>query len=161
MLQHLLGLCLYPQVILCPIFRVIREMQIKITLRFHLTPFRMAKAKTKTKTKTNKQTKNKRQWMPMRNTPALQVGSQSHWESDWWFLRKLDSLISGYYPRNSEYTDHRTLKNKVWVLWFFWEGELNTGPKWRQTVEQRLKERSARDCPTCVSIPYTVTKSRH
>jgi hypothetical protein len=28
-------------------------------------------------------------------------------------------------------------------------------------MEQRLKERSSRDCPTWVSIPYTVTKPRY
>jgi hypothetical protein len=32
---------------------------------------------------------------------------------------------------------------------------------WRQSVEQRLKERPSRDCPTLGSIPYTVTKPRH
>jgi hypothetical protein len=31
----------------------------------------------------------------------------------------------------------------------------------RQSVEQRLKERQSRDCPTWESIPYTVTKPRH
>jgi hypothetical protein len=31
----------------------------------------------------------------------------------------------------------------------------------RQNVEQRLKERPSRDCPTWGSIPYTVTKRRH
>ena len=31
----------------------------------------------------------------------------------------------------------------------------------RQSVEQWLKERPSRDCPTWGSIPYTVTKSRH
>jgi hypothetical protein len=31
----------------------------------------------------------------------------------------------------------------------------------RQGVEQRLKEKSSRDCPTWGPIPYTVTKSRH
>jgi hypothetical protein len=31
----------------------------------------------------------------------------------------------------------------------------------RQSVEQRLKERLSRDCPTLGSIPYTVTKCRH
>jgi hypothetical protein len=29
---------------------------------------------------------------------------------------------------------------------------------WRQCVEQRLKERPSKDCPTWGSIPYTVTK---
>jgi hypothetical protein len=29
---------------------------------------------------------------------------------------------------------------------------------WRQHVEQRLRERPSRDCPTWGSIPYTVTK---
>jgi hypothetical protein len=28
-------------------------------------------------------------------------------------------------------------------------------------VEQRLKEKPSRDCPTWGNIPYTVTKSRH
>ena len=32
---------------------------------------------------------------------------------------------------------------------------------WRQSVEQRLKERPSRDCPTLGSIPYTVAKPRH
>jgi hypothetical protein len=31
---------------------------------------------------------------------------------------------------------------------------------WRQSVEQRLKEMSSRDCPTWGSIPYTVTKHK-
>jgi hypothetical protein len=31
----------------------------------------------------------------------------------------------------------------------------------RQSVEQRLKERLFRNCPTWRSIPYTVTKSEH
>jgi hypothetical protein len=31
----------------------------------------------------------------------------------------------------------------------------------RQSVEQRLKERPSRDCPTWESIPYIVTKCRH
>jgi hypothetical protein len=30
-----------------------------------------------------------------------------------------------------------------------------------QSVEQRLKEKPLRDCPTWGSIPYTVTKPRH
>jgi hypothetical protein len=32
---------------------------------------------------------------------------------------------------------------------------------WRQSVEQRLKERPFTYCPTCGFIPYIVTKPRH
>ena len=32
---------------------------------------------------------------------------------------------------------------------------------WRQSVEQRLKEKSSRDCPTWGSIPYILAKPRH
>jgi hypothetical protein len=32
------------------------------------------------------------------------------------------------------------------------------GGMWRQSVEQRLKERPSRDCPTWGCIPYTVAK---
>jgi hypothetical protein len=52
---------------------------------------------------------------------------------------------------------------KVWIPWSFLEG----GTKYprekiqRQSVEQRLKERPSRNCPTWGSIPYTVTKPRH
>jgi hypothetical protein len=31
----------------------------------------------------------------------------------------------------------------------------------KQSVEQRLKERPSRDCPTWGSIPYIATKPRH
>jgi hypothetical protein len=31
----------------------------------------------------------------------------------------------------------------------------------RQNVEQRLKEKPSRDCPTWGSIPYSITKPRH
>jgi hypothetical protein len=31
---------------------------------------------------------------------------------------------------------------------------------WKYSVEQRLKERPSRDCPTWGFIPYTVTKTR-
>jgi hypothetical protein len=32
---------------------------------------------------------------------------------------------------------------------------------WRESVEQRIKERSPRDCPSWGFIPYAVTKPRH
>ena len=62
-------------------------------------------------------------------------------------------------------TDHMKLKirkTKMWMLWFFLEG----GAKhpWveteRQNVEQRLNEKSVRDCPICLTIPYSVITPR-
>ena len=56
-------------------------------------------------------------------------------------------------------TDHMKLKirkTKMWILWFFLEG----GAKYprveteRQSVEQRLNERSLRDCPIC--LPFSI-----
>jgi hypothetical protein len=35
------------------------------------------------------------------------------------------------------------------------------GGKWRQSVEQWLKERPSKDCPIWEYIPYTVTKHRY
>jgi hypothetical protein len=32
---------------------------------------------------------------------------------------------------------------------------------WRKSVDQRLKERPSKDCPTWGSSPYTVIKCRH
>jgi hypothetical protein len=65
-----------------------------------------------------------------------------------------------------QFTDYIKLKKKedqVWMLQSF----LEEGTKYskeeiqRQNVEQRLKERPSRDCPTWGSIPYTDTKPRH
>jgi hypothetical protein len=53
-------------------------------------------------------------------------------------------------------------EDHVWMPQSFLEGETKySGQKiWRQSMEQRLKERPSRDCPTWGSIPYTVTKHR-
>jgi hypothetical protein len=68
--------------------------------------------------------------------------------------------------RNTQDTIHRPHeaqeegRPKLWILWSFLERRRKY--PWekiqRQSVEQRLKERSPRDCPTWGSIPYTVTK---
>ena len=70
----------------------------------------------------------------------------------------MHSLISGYslksleYPRyNSQTTwSSRRRNTKVWVLQSFLEGRTKYSwePIWRQSVEQKLKEKSSRDCPT-------------
>jgi hypothetical protein len=54
-------------------------------------------------------------------------------------------------------------KEDQWMLQSFLEGRTKYSWEeiWRQCVEQRLKERPFRDCPTWGSIPYTVTKPRH
>ena len=70
----------------------------------------------------------------------------------------MHSLISGYYLRSSEYPRYnskttwnsRRRKTNVWIIWSFLEG--GTKFPWkelqRQNLEQRLKERASRDCPT-------------
>jgi hypothetical protein len=55
------------------------------------------------------------------------------------------------------------MKTKPWMLQSFLV-ERTKFPQeeiWRQSVEQRVKDRPSRDCPTWGSIPYTVSKFRH
>jgi hypothetical protein len=49
------------------------------------------------------------------------------------------------------------------MLQCFLEGETKYSQEeiWRQIVEQRLKERPSRDCPTWGYIPYTVANPGH
>jgi hypothetical protein len=59
---------------------IIREMQIKTTLRFHLTTVRLAKIKKKKKKKKKKNSGTSRCWRgsgKKRNTPLLLVGLQA------------------------------------------------------------------------------------
>jgi hypothetical protein len=66
------------------------------------------------------------------------------------------------YPRyNSQITcSSGRSKIKVWILWSFLKGvtKISQEQIWRQSVEQRLKERPSRNCSMWGSIPYTVTK---
>jgi hypothetical protein len=84
---------------------VIREMQIKTTLRFHLTPARMAKIKI---------SGDSRYWRGCGERGTLLHCwwncklVQPLWKSVWWFLRKLDIvlledpaiLLLGIYPED-------------------------------------------------------------
>jgi len=65
----------------------IREMQIKMTLRFHLTPITLAKIK-----KLKGQYILLRLWSKGTTLPPL-VGVQPLWKSIWQFLRKLEVVL--------------------------------------------------------------------
>ena len=74
----------------CSTSLVIKEMEIKTTLIFHLTPFRMAKIKN---------SGDSRCWQGCGERGILLHCwwgcklVQPFWESFWWFLRKLDTVL--------------------------------------------------------------------
>jgi hypothetical protein len=75
----------------CSIFLVIREMQIKTTLRFHLTAVRMAKIKNSGDSRCSKGCRERGTLLHCCWDCKL---VQLFWKSVWWFLRKLDIVLS-------------------------------------------------------------------
>jgi hypothetical protein len=71
---------------------VIREMQIKTSLIFHLTPVRMAKIKNAGDSKCWEGC-GKREILPYCGWDCKLV--QPLWKLVWWFLRKLDLVVPG------------------------------------------------------------------
>jgi hypothetical protein len=79
----------------------------------------------------------------------------------------MHSLISGYYPKSSEYLRYnsqttwssRWRKTKVWILQYFLEGGTKFSQEQihRQSMEQILTDRPSSDSPTWGSTSYTDT----
>ena len=96
-------------------------------------------------------------WMGLENIILSEV-TQSQKNTQYGYEPKGSARYNSPTTRSS-----RRRKTKVWVLWSF----LERGTKysweqiWRQSVEQRLKERPSRDCPTWGLISYTATKPGH
>jgi len=74
----------------CSASLVIREMQIKTTLRFYLTPVRMAKIKNSGDSRCWQECRQRTTflhcWWDCKLLPPF-------WKSVWWFLRKLDIVL--------------------------------------------------------------------
>ena len=96
----------------------IREMQIKTTLRFHLTPVRLAKIQN---------SDDSRCWQGCGERGTLLYCwwgcklIQPHWKSVWWFLRKMDIVLPedpvistcGHLPQRRVNTEQRYMYPNV------------------------------------------------
>jgi hypothetical protein len=86
-------------------------------------------------------------------------------EHTWYALTDKWILAQKFGISKIQFTDHMKLRRRkskrVDTLILLRRGIKIPMRRDRQSVEQKLKERPSRDCPTCRSIPYSVTKPRH
>ena len=127
----------------CSTSLVIREMQIKITPRFHLTPVRMAKIKN---------SGDSRCWLGYEDRGTLLHCwwycklVQPLWKSEWWFHRKLNTVIQedpvilllGIYPEDVP-TFNKDTCSTMFVAGLFIIARSGKEPKCTSTWIQKMQ----------------------
>jgi hypothetical protein len=111
----------------CSTSLVIREMQIKTTLRFHLTPVRMVKTKNSGDSRCRERGALLHCWWDCRLVQPL-------WKSVWQFFRKLDIVLSKdpEIPLLGIYSDDAPTCNKDTCSTMFIEALFIITRRWKE-----------------------------